>query len=160
MKLLLIIDAQQAIINDKNTAIIDSIIEHVKSETYDLVIATRFVNKVGTFHYQNETRKDMTLLSQKSKLVQSISDISDITIMKSTYTALTGDLSKLIEKNKLEEVYISGFNIEDSIMSTAIQLYDNGIKPVILSDLCGTINSDKENLLEILSYSIGKENIL
>ena len=162
MKLLLIIDAQEGFMNEGNKKIANDIIEHVKNEEYDLIIATRFVNKMDSLYHKDSYRREMTMLSSKAKLVEGIGELADITIMKSTYTALTTDLDKLLKKNEVKEVYISGFNIESSIIATALGLFDKEVRPIILSKLCGTMREDlfKQNALMILANAIGKESIL
>ena len=162
MKLLLIIDAQEGFMNEENRKITNDIIEHVKNEEYNLIIATRFINKIDSLYNKDSYRREITMLSSKAKLVEGIGELADITIMKSTYTALTTDLDKLLKKNEVKEVYLSGFNIESSIIATAFGLFDEDIKPIILSKLCGTMREDtfKQNALMILGNTIGKDNIL
>lgn len=162
MKLLIIIDAQEGFMNEENRTISNDIIEHVKNEKYDLIIATRFINKIESLHHKDSCRREMTMLSPKAKLVEGIGELADITIMKSTYTALTNDVDRLIKKNGLKEVYICGFNIESSIMATALHLFDKEIRPSILSKLCGTMNEEniKQNALMILANAVGKENVV
>ena len=162
MKLLLIIDAQEGFMNEENKKITNDIIEHVKNEEYNLIIATRFINKIDSLYNKDSYRREITMLSSKAKLVEGIGELADITIMKSTYTALTTDLDKLLKKNDVKEVYLSGFNIESSIIATAFGLFDEDIKPIILSKLCGTMREDtfKQNALMILGNTIGKDNIL
>lgn len=162
MKLLLIIDAQEGFMNEENRKITNDIIEHVKNEEYNLIIATRFINKIDSLYNKDSYRREITMLSSKAKLVEGIGELADITIMKSTYTALTTDLDKLLKKNEVKEVYLSGFNIESSIIATAFGLFDEDVKPIILSKLCGTMREDtfKQNALMILGNTIGKDNIL
>ncbi len=162
MKLLLIIDVQGGFINENTKQIPEDIIKHVKNYDYDLIIATRFINKVDSLYQTELNMKEMTMLSPKTKLVEGIGELADIVIMKSTYTALTEDVKKLLKKNELKQVYIAGLNMEGSIMATAFNLFDRDIKPIILSQLCGSVKGEsmKQSTLEILSHNIGKDNSL
>ena len=136
--------------------------KHVKNYDYDLVIATRFINKNDSLHQSDIHIKDMTVFSSKAKLVGPIDQIADFVLLKSTYTSYTADVAKLLEKKDIKQVYIAGLNTETSILATALDLFDKGIKPVILSHLCNTINGKRINeaALEILRIAVGDECIL
>lgn len=162
MKLLLVIDVQNGFINENTKQVPEALIKHVKNYHYDLIIATRFINKVDSLYQTELNMKEMTMLSPKTKLAQGIGELADIVIMRSTYTALTEDVIRLLSKNALDQVYIAGLNIESSIMATAFNLFDRDIKPIILSQLCGTAKGEnmKQSALEMLAHNIGKDNIL
>ncbi|WP_054740861.1 isochorismatase family cysteine hydrolase [Cellulosilyticum ruminicola] len=162
MKILLIVDVQDGYINEFTQRIPKEIEKHVHNFNYDLVIATRFINKSDSLHKSELNMKDMTMLSPHAKLAENIGSLADIVIMKSTYTSLTVDVAKLLEKNQVREVYVAGLNTDTSIMATALELFDKGIKPKILSNLCGTIHGEQANsaALEILKNALGENNIL
>ena len=162
MKILLVIDVQEGFINDATKHIPKDIEKHVNNFNYDLVIATRFINKMESLHKSELNMKDMTILSPHAKLVENVSTLADIVIMKSTYTSLTVDVAKLLEKNQVKEVYLAGLNTDTSIMATALELFDKGIKPKVLSQLCGSINGAMMHTaaLQILKGALGENNIL
>ncbi len=162
MKIILIVDVQQGFINDLTKHIPIEIDKHIKNFKYDLIVATRFINKADSLFQSELGFNAMTMLSQETKLVTVIKDISDIVLMKSTYSSITEDLAKLLEKNNVEEIYIAGLNTEASIMATALDLFDKGIKPKILSSLCMTQKGEEmhKNALNLLKSAIGSVNIL
>lgn len=162
MKIILLVDIQEGYMNEELKNLPRDIEKHVNNYDYDLVIATRFINKNDSLHQTDIRIKDMTVFSSKAKLVEPIDKISDFVLMKSTYTSLTEDVAKLLEKNKVKQVYIAGLNTETSILATAFDLFDKGIKPVILSHLCNTTNGKAINdaALEILRVAVSDECIL
>lgn len=162
MKLLLVIDVQNGFMNANTKQIPEDLIKHINNYNYDLIIATRFINKVDSLYQTQLNMKEMTMLSPKTKLVNGIVELADIVIMRSTYTALTEDVERLLKKSELKQVYIAGLNLENSIMATAFNLFDRDIKPIILSQLCGTVKGEamKQSALDILAHNIGKDNIL
>lgn len=162
MKIILLVDIQEGYMNDEVRSLPKDIEKHIKNYDYDLVIATRFINKNDSLHKADINIKNMTVFSSQAKLVEPIEKISDFVLMKSTYTSLTEDVAKLLEKNKVKQVYIAGLNTETSILATALDLFDKGIKPVILSNLCNTTNGKRINeaALEILRIAVGDECIL
>ncbi len=162
MKLLLLIDIQEGFINEVTQNIPKDIEKHLSNFKYDLVIATRFINKTESLHKSELNMKDMTMLSPHAKIVEGIGSMADIVIMKSTYTSLTVDVAKLLEKNHVKEVYLAGFNTDTSIMATALELFDKGIKPKVLSQLCSSVNGmgTHQAALDILRGALGENNIL
>lgn len=162
MKIILLVDIQEGYMNDELRSLPRDIEKHIKNYEYDLVIATRFINKNDSLHKADINIREMTVFSSKAKLVEPIEKISDFVLMKSTYTSLTEDVAKLLEKNEVKQVYLAGLNTETSILATAFDLFDKGIKPVVLSHLCNTTNGKKINdaALEILRIAVGDECIL
>lgn len=162
MKIILLVDIQEGYMNEELRTLAKDIEKHVKNYDYDLVIATRFINKNDSLHRSDIHIKDMTVFSSKAKLVEPIDKIADIVLMKSTYTSYTADVAKLLEKKDVKQVYIAGLNSETSILATALDLFDKGIKPVVLSHLCNTTNGKRINeaALEILRIAVGDECIL
>ncbi len=161
MKIILLVDIQEGYMNDELRALPKEVENHVKSQGYDLVIATRFINKNDSLHNRKYI-KEMTVFSSKSKLVDPIDKISDFALMKSSYTSYTDDVAKLLEKKGVKEVHIAGLNTETSILATALDLFDQGIKPIILSHICNTVSGKHihETTLEILKSAIGEDCIL
>ena len=162
MKILLVVDVQEGYINQETKHIPDDIEKHIKNFSYDLVIATRFINKIDSLHKSELHMQEMTMLSPYAKLAKNIGELADIVIMKSTYTSLTMDVAKLLEKNHVKEVYLAGLNTDASIMATALELFDKGIKPKVLSALCGSVRGAQKNqmALDILRTTLGEDNIL
>ncbi|MEE1072748.1 MAG: isochorismatase family protein [Cellulosilyticum sp.] len=162
MKIILLVDIQEGYMRDELRNLPKDIEKHIKNYDYYLVIATRFINKNDSLHKADIHIKDMTVFSSKAKLVEPIEKISDFVLMKSTYTSLTEDVVKLLEKNQVKQVYIAGLNTETSILATAFDLFDKGIKPVILSHLCNSVNGQEINkaALDILRKAVGDECVL
>lgn len=162
MKIILLVDIQEGYMNDSLKDFPKAIEKHVANYDYDLVIATRFINKNDSLHQNDIKAREMTVFSSKAKLVEPIEKISDFVLMKSTYSSLTEDVLRLLEKNQVQQVYLAGLNVETSILATSFDLFDKGIKPVILSNLCDTSNGDevKNKALEILRLAVGDECIL
>lgn len=162
MNIILLVDIQEGYMNDQLRGLPKDIEKHVNNYDYDLVIATRFINKNNSLHNVDIHIKSMTVFSSKAKLVEPIEQIADIILMKSTYTSITDDVKKLLDKNKVKQVYIAGLNTETSILATAFDLFDKGIKPIVLSHLCNTVNGEEMNkaALNILRKAVGEECVL
>lgn len=162
MKIILLIDIQEGYMRDDFRQLPKDIEKHLEAMSYDLKIATRHVNKNDSLHKADIYIKTMTMFSNKSKIVDPIDKLADFVLIKSTYTALTPDVLKLFEKNDIKEVYLAGMNTETSILATAFDLFDRGIKPMILSKLCNSVYGPMmhQAALEIIRSAIGTECII
>ncbi len=162
MKILLVTDVQEGYINAFTKHIPQAIQKHVANFHYDLIVATRFIDNNDSLFKSELNIRNMTMINSQSKIVPIISDIVDITLMKSTYSSLTPDVINLLKKNNVSEVYLCGLNTETVILTTALELFDRGIIPKVLSHLCMSLEGSEINnmTLQILERAVGSNNIL
>ena len=84
-----------------------------------------------------------------------------IELVKNTYGLSPKHIS-LLKEMKITELEICGTDIDACCMAVAFNLFDNNIKPIILSNLCATSSSNKDiyyNSLDIMKRQFGKNNI-
>lgn len=162
MKIILLMDIQEGYMREEFKSLPKSIEKHLETTPYDLKIATRHVNKNDSLHKTDIYISKMTMFSNKSKVVDPIDKLADFVLIKSTYTGITPDVLKLLEKNEVKEVYLAGMNTETSILATAFDLFDRGIKPIVLSNLCNSVYGSimHQAALEIIRSAIGTECIV
>jgi nicotinamidase-related amidase len=66
-------------------------------------------------------------------------DTKDYKIFEKTiYSALNNELKEYIKDNKIEELYLCGFDTDACIQKTAIDLFENGYEIYVLKDYCMT----------------------
>lgn len=162
MKIILLMDIQEGYMREEFKNLPKDIEKYLELNPYDLKIATRHVNKNDSLHKADIYIRTMTMFSTKSKVVDPIDKLADFVLIKSTYTGLTPDVLKLLEKNEVKEVYLAGMNTETSILATAFDLFDRGIKPIVLSSLCNSVYGAimHQAALEIIRSAIGTECII
>ena len=145
MKALLIIDVQKSAITNKK---IVSAIEKLQYK-YENVYISQFINQnspiiklTGWKGYDNEelafTPASHAVLFQKN--------------LYSSY----------IEQLKVfDEIHICGFDTDACVYKTALDLIEQGIRPIILSKYCGSGKSEYHKMaLTLLARNIGSENII
>lgn len=162
MKIILLMDIQEGYMREEFRDLPIKIHDYLQTHHYDLKIATRHVNKNDTLHKADIYIRTMTMFSSKSKVIEPIDKIADFVLIKSTYTGLTPDVMKLLEKNDVKEVYLAGMNTETSILATAFDLFDRGIKPIVLANLCNSVYGPlmHQAALEIIRSAIGRECVV
>ncbi len=148
MKILLVIDLQKELSDEKNYI---KILQYIKEnrDDYDKVIGTIFVN--------NKYSRFVEELCFKRCMDADDSSIeynADVIIKKSTYGV---DLDAYVSKEN-DVIYIIGCDSDACIMATAFLLFDKGYDFIIKSEfIYTTANKFKnEQIIEILKRNFGK----
>lgn len=72
----------------------------------------------------------------------------------------SGYSSYLSKMKDFKEIHLCGFDTDACIYKTAMDLVENGIRPVILKDLCFSENQAFHEMgIKLLARNIGKHNI-
>lgn len=136
MKALLVIDAQNGIINFKDFTRelnkIKNVVQKFKSRNEPVIFIKQIDENKESSLYKN---------SSGNEIHDSLKDYADYIIEKKTpsaffQTTLAGTLKKL----NVDHLFITGFNTEFCCLFTAISAYDRGFKVTFIEDATGTVN--------------------
>lgn len=148
MKALLIIDVQDGLIKSKHdTKIINNITKLIKKfrkEEHKIIFVRHLSENEGDlFHIDNESSKIHHSLDYKEEEV----------INKYTPSAFFNtNLDEELKENKIDELFIAGYNSEYCITFTTISAYDRGYNVHVVEDAIDTVNNGK-------TYGIDKLDI-
>lgn len=159
MKLLLIIDLQNAFINNKTKGLIKRIDSLRSSGEHDKIAFTRFVNGKQNPVYKMGWRGCMDY----EEIMLCLEPNDDEAIFdKRTYSAFNRSLIDYLQDNSINEIYLCGLDIDCCVLMTAINLFENGYNVYILKEYVGCMQGDniKNNALDLLRRNIGKERII
>lgn len=134
-KLLLVIDVQNDFVNENTKEYVEKIQKLIDSKDYQNIAFTKFINNEESLWYKKLDYKGcMTKEGQAIVL-----DTKDYKIFEKTiYSALNNELKEYIKDNKIEEIYLCGFDTDACIQKTAIDLFENGYEIYVLKDYCMT----------------------
>ena len=135
MKALLVIDVQNGFLEGKDKLVdkISKLAEHFR-ENNDKVIAFKHIDEAGGSPIEKGiSGADIPdkILGHTDALLEKRYPIS----FKET------DLDKILTESGIDEVYITGFNMEYCILFTSIAAADRGYKVTVIEDLCSTVNT-------------------
>jgi nicotinamidase-related amidase len=84
------------------------------------------------------------------------------TVEKTFYTALTPELQTFIKSNDISTLLLCGTDTAACVMKTALDAFDAGIRPLILSDLCASGDGEvtHQAALTALRRAIGAEQVV
>ncbi len=159
MNLLLIIDFQNEFINDVTFKSVNDLKDLVNSNKYDDVVFTRFINNKENPIYK-KADWDGCLTEESIKVPIDTKDYKIID--KGTYTAYNEELINYLKTNKINNIYIAGFDIDCCVFTTALNLFENNYNVYILKDYVYSCVSEelKQEILAILGRCIGEKYIV
>ncbi len=160
---LLVIDVQQGFI-DKNTVTVKNRIDAlIKSGIFDCVIASVYQNYEGSPISRLMDWHEMT--SPDEQKITGETANADHFIYKSEYSAFNASLAQILKNENGGElpecVFLVGVDTECCVLMTAADLFEAGIRPVVLTHYCGSSGGDISHNAGIVSLKsiIGENNM-
>lgn len=157
--LLLVIDLQNAFINQNTEKVPSKIEETIASNQYDDVAFTRFVNYEDSLYIKKLNWRGC--LSEEDKTI--VINTKDYQVFdKSIYSSVTKELIEYIHKNQITEIYLCGINTDCCVLKTALDLFELGYNVYVLENLCGsTYGMERHNqAIDILKRNIGENYVI
>lgn len=160
---LVVIDLQVGFINDKTIKVTNNIRDLLDSGQYSVVIATKFTNMPGSSFDSFLGWKGM-LEEEEKELLPFVEQYADCVISKCSYSCVnTNFIQSLVAfcGSLPEEVTLVGVDTDACVLATAINLFEIGIRPIIIEDCVGSSGGEEchEAGMLLLKRSIGKEQI-
>ena len=115
-KLLLVIDVQNDFINDNTAKILTRIEDLVKSDKFDNIIFTRFINDENSIWYK-KLNYDGCMTSHGRAIAIDTGNYEIID--KRIYSALNDELKNYIVDNNIDKIYLCGFDTDACVSKTA-----------------------------------------
>ena len=156
---LLIVDVQVGFVNDATRHIPPKV--DALQKRYKHVYATRFINAEGSpyrrllgWHRFYADSDDVPLAFEPVDGV--------VVLDKHVYTCVTPVFLADLRDKGIEEVAICGIDTDACVSACAVDLFENGIRPVLLSEACASHAGAEyhEAALRILARLIGKRQIV
>ncbi len=160
MNCLLIIDVQNGFVSEKTKSVVPKIIELMEEFQNDYIIATQFRN-LDDSAFSKIMKWKRLKEAPETDLIKEVKEKADLVIEKNTYTACTDKVLKLLKDKKIDDVYIAGIDTDCCVLKTAIDLFENNIRPLVLCDYCAS-NGGKEShdaAIKVLQRTIGYNQI-
>lgn len=159
MKNILIVDMQKGFINKNNEFLVERINNYLADNCFDNVFYTRYINKPNS-PFVNILKWNGMLNQDEQSIVVNQKDHSTI-FTKEGY-GLSQNMITTLKDKGIESIEVCGTDKDACVMAIAYNLFDAGIKPIILSSLCASSSSNKNihnNSIEIMKRSFGLDNV-
>ncbi|MDD3341655.1 MAG: isochorismatase family protein [Bacilli bacterium] len=165
-KILLVIDVQNGFTRTPKTVETAKKIEQlVEEKTFDYVLATKFINQKKS-PYDRFMNWQELKTEKEQELFGNLENIVDKVIPKYIYTCIDSSFIEKIKKqnddNVPTEIYLCGLDTDCCVLKIATDLFEQGIRPIVLSEYCNS-NGGKEAHnagIKCMERLIGKHQIV
>ncbi len=140
--ILIIIDMQKGFTLSEQTMCLKEKIEKLmEREIFDIVIATRFLNEDNSIYERLFSWKRLKT-KEEQELIQEVIQHVDYVEDKYIYSCVnTNFIQKLCQLNGgiyPEQVFLAGVDTDCCVLATAIDLFENNVRPIVLTDYCAS----------------------
>ncbi len=163
--ILLIIDLQKGFVSkgltDSTKERIDELIE---ANLFDCIISTVYRNYPDS-PIERLMGWDKLQTAEEQLVVGAAKTESDHFIKKTTYSAYSSALIDLLKSENNGElptrIFIAGLDTECCVLATATDLFEAGIRPIVLQQYCGASGGEDAHLAGVRSLCslIGSNNV-
>lgn len=144
--ILIIVDVQKGFTKKFTVEKIPVIEDLLSRRAFDTVIATKYWNTPDSNISRLMGWKDLCT-EEEQELVPEIVPYVDYVTEKNIYSGVTPELISLLKElgnGKLPEyVFLLGFDTECCLLSTAADLFEMGVRPLVLTEYCGSHDGPK-----------------
>ena len=159
MKNIIIVDMQKGFMKETNSHLIEKINKYLSENSFDNIFFTKCINNEESpytkiLNWNGITYKD------EQEIVCYVPQNAQI-LTKNCYGISPEDI-KLFKHLGITEMEVCGTDTDACCLAIAFNLFDNNIKPIVLSDLCASSSRNKnvhKNALEIMKRQFGSDNI-
>ena len=143
---LVVIDVQNYFINQHTDWLPTRIVQHVKSRPYDLVILTKFRNKLGS-NFTRILDWEKCFNSLETNLAAEMRALTDPVILnrEGKTSAYTRELAGLLDKHGITKLYLCGVDTDACVLATAFDVFDSGRDFEIIEDLCASTGGPEQH---------------
>ena len=166
MNILVVVDAQKGFVQTPHMENVANSIEVILQKgLFDYVIATRFINVEGSQFMRLMNWYGLTTDTEQ-ELFGNIATLCNKVLGKNVYTCVDAIFLRLLEKEnggKLpDHVFICGFDTDCCVQKIAVDIFEQGIRPIVLIDYCQSSGGEKSHNagVAVLKRLVGETSIV
>jgi len=163
-KALIVIDVQKYFLNKNSKKFVLRIRDYLKQHfsDYSQVYFTIFKNDSTSSLWKISEWRDLTG-PPETEICDEIKEFTNDKNMhyKNILSAFkVPAIKKSIRDNKISEVHLCGFDTDCCVLATTYDLFDQGIKPVLLENLTWSTSKDNlhESAIQMIERNVGFVN--
>ena len=150
---------QKGLIKERNEHLVERINNYLNANSFDNIFFTKCTNDLSSPY--TAILKWNGLASKKDQEI--VVDIpNNAKILTKNCYGLSSEHIKMFKDLGVTEMEICGTDVDACCLAIAFNLFDNNIKPIILSDLCASSSGDdvvSNGALAIMRRQFGRDNI-
>lgn len=158
-----VIDMQKGFVNEQSKHVIPNVLTLISyCREYDIpAIYTRFHNSAGS-PFDRLMGWRALIGSPQTDIIDELRDDASIVLDKSGYSGLTSELVRMIQNEGWQTVLLCGIATESCVLKTAVDLFEIGIRPIVVIDACASDLGGEEHRagLLIIKTMIGERQLV
>lgn len=161
MKCLFVIDVQNGFISSRTSHIIPFITQLINDFKDGEIIATKFIN-ADKSPYEVFINWERLKVSPETDLLPQVQEKANLIVEKNIYSACTEEVLEYLRVNKINEVFLAGIDTDCCVLKTATDLFEHGIRPIVLTDYCASNGgpTSHDAAITVLKRTIGNRQIV
>lgn len=159
--ILLVVDVQNGFVSEATSHVVGEIRDLIQEHEFDQVVFTRYINKEGG-PYTRFLNWKRLMAPPETDIVSELRPFAKTVIEKCVYTAWGAELAALIREHSTSTVYIAGIDTDCCVLTSATDLFQQGIKPMVLLNYCASNGGPRSHdaAAVVLTRLIGDAQIL
>jgi nicotinamidase-related amidase len=159
---LLVVDVQVGFLNPFTRHIPKRIARLVERGDYSPVLFTRFIN-ISDSPYWRFLNWRACAAPPETDLAPELTSFAqpDLTFAKPGYAGISDELLTYLQSSGWDQITIAGIDTDMCVLKIAMDIFDMGIRPIILVDCCASTSGLQSHLagLAVLARNIGAEQL-
>lgn len=160
---LLVVDVQNCFLNDFTRHVPQRIVTLIERGAYAPILFTRFVNPPGGPYHRFLRWHDcveepgINLAPELQPYVRG----GEI-FTKPGYAGISDELAEFLVNERYSQIAIAGIDTDMCVLKVAMDIFDLGIRPLVLTDCCASTAGLQTHLagLAVLARNIGADQLL
>ena len=158
--LLLVVDVQNGFVSDNTAYVVPKIVQLLSTNKFSRVAFTQYFNAESS-PYEKFLQWFKLKTDGEQALVDAIVPFAHIVFRKDVYTAINSEMRAFLADNNIDTVYVAGIDTDCCVLTTAVDLFQIGIRPLVLADYCASNGGPESHAaaLRVLVRLIGEKQI-
>jgi nicotinamidase-related amidase len=159
---LLVVDVQLGFLNHYTQHIPERVAQLLTRSFYEPVLFTRFVNAPESAYRRFLDWHECAEPPQTDLAPEILPFVNEeLVFAKPGYAGISDELADYLIENGFEEVAITGIDTDMCVLKVAMDIFDLGIRPIVLTDCCASTAGLQSHLagLAILARNIGADQL-
>ena len=159
---LLVVDMQNGFVNEYTQHMSERIVTLIETNDYEPIMFTQFINTADS-PFRKYVGWDKCGSEPETLIVPELAGYAtpDRQYAKSGLVGLPEELRTLFRTNPIEEITLVGVDTDMCVLKTAMDIFDLGIRPIVLVDCCASTSGLQSHLagLAVLARNIGADQL-
>jgi nicotinamidase-related amidase len=159
---LMIVDVQVGFLNPFTRHLPERIVRLIERGDYSPVLFTRFVNVPESPYWRFLNWRDLSdqehteIAPELTRFVQ-----PELIFTKPGYAGMSDELAAYLRDSGYEQITLCGIDTDMCVLKIAMDVFDLGIRPIILVDCCASTSGLQSHLagLAVLARNIGADQL-